>query len=310
MLDIPEIGLRPSVKSHNVDLEILCDWIESSVLFVDERLSVSDVIDALCEVNIYQQQEFAAEIVENAWHEIKRRQQWLDQSAPIIAQRNHIHRKLSWDQAPAHSFCLTVASALYYKRWARRFGSDYTEQGELFELLTKEALEALGWHVYRTGWASGSPIGNFQSIVLAVSDCLNETIINDAVVSLYEEAKEEGLDLVCYMPFADGRGGKPVYLMQCASGENWKGKCQSPNLTVWKKLIAFSSDPQRAFAMPFALHDNEFFKTCNRVDGMVIDRYRLLSAGRDGRAWISGELKERLVGWLKPRIASLPTDES
>jgi hypothetical protein len=33
MLEIPEKGFVQSVKAHNVELDILCDWIEATVLF-------------------------------------------------------------------------------------------------------------------------------------------------------------------------------------------------------------------------------------------------------------------------------------
>jgi len=308
MLAIPEIGFRPSVKTHNIDLDILCDWVESSVLFVDDRLSASEVVDTLCDAHVYQEQDFAAEIIEIAWNAIKRRQNWIGHGSPIRIQAKNIERILSWQQASAYSFCMVLACALYYKNWAGRFGSNYVEQGELFEVLAKESLEALGWHVYHTGWASGLHMSDFQSIVSGVSDCLNEPFINNAMTSLYKSAKEEKLDLVCYKPFIDGRGGKPVYFMQCASGENWEDKLKTPDLDVWTKLITFSSNPQRAFAMPFALQDDDFFKACNRVNGMLLDRYRLLSAGKDGKDWMSPELKARLTKWLEPRIKTLPTD--
>lgn len=308
MLDIPEIGFQPSIKKHNVDLTIICDWIESSALFVDERLSQSDVIDMLCDMHIYQQKDFAAEKVEDAWNEIKRRLQWIDQAAPLLVQSRHIQRKVGWEQALAHSFCLTVTCLQYYKPWAHQFGSNYIEQGDLFEVLAKESLEALGWHAYRTGWASGLHMKDFQTVVSGVSDCLGEPLINNTIVSFYDKAKEEKLDIVCYKPFVDGRGGKPVFLMQCASGENWREKLKTPDIDVWAKLITFSSNPQRAFAMPFALQNDEFFTTCNRVNGMLLDRYRLLSAGKDGKDWLSLKLKARLIRWLESRIRTLPTD--
>jgi len=308
MLDIPEIGFQPSIKKHNVDLAILCDWIESSILFVDERLSQSDVIDMLCDIHIYQQKDFAAEKVKDAWNEIKRRLSWIHRAAPFSVQGRHIQRKATWEEALAHSFCLAVTCLQYYKPWAHQFGSNYIEQGELFEVFTKESLEALGWQVYRTGWASGSHMGNIQSIVTGIAECLNESIINETILSLYDNAKDEQLDIVCYLPFTDRRGGKPVYFMQCASGERWKSKLKTPDVEVWAKLITFSSNPQRAFAMPFALENDEFFTTCNRVNGMLLDRYRLLSAGKDGKDWLSPWLKARLTAWLEPRIKTLPTD--
>lgn len=84
-------------------------------------------------------------------------------------------------------------------------------------------------------------------------------------------------------------GDGSTYLMQCASGDDWTDKLHTPDIEVLKRLITFSSSPQRGIAMPFAQEDEEFSRQCNHVDGMLLDRYRLLSA--DGTDWVSSALK-------------------
>ena len=57
---------------------------------------------------------------------------------------------------PQHTlFCMALSYSNWYPKWARQFGQDYNEQGELFEKLTKEAMEKFfpDWVIHRTGWS-------------------------------------------------------------------------------------------------------------------------------------------------------------
>ena len=312
MFDLPESGFSRSIQEHNVKRMVLADWIESSLLFVDSEISISDVLDVLMEKNIYADEDFGAEILEDAWSELHRRCRWMGKHCPFRIQGRLIERIVTaWDATPAHSFCLFLTLALYYRssiaKWIKDNNGNYIDQGNLFEQLTIQSLQALGWETHHTGWASGIQTTNFTQIVSDVAGQLGERFVNTPLVQLYESANEKGLDLVCYKPFIDERGGKPIYLMQCASGGDWTNKLQTPNIETWKKLIQFASSPQRAFAMPFALEDDEFYRRCNDVDGMFIDRYRLLSPGADGSDWVSSDLKRDLIKWLTPRLSAIPT---
>src|SRR5205823_3869050 len=100
-----------------------------------------------------------------------------------------------------------------------------------------------------------------------------------------------GLDLLCYRPYDDGRVGVPVFLVQCASGQDWESKLDTPKLKIWAKIVDFASTPKKAFAMPFTLEDWDFTRKCNDNDGMLMDRYRLLAAGRARPNWISSRLR-------------------
>ncbi len=311
MLEMPEIGFARSVDKHNVNRVILVDWVEGSALFGDGEISQSDVIDILQEKGIYSSEDFAAEILSDTWSELRRRSQWMDKGYPFrLGSRTIEKTSDSWEDAPAHAFCLFLTFALYYRtavtHWVKQNQEDYIGQGHLFERLSEESLSALGWNVHRTGWASGIQTARFQQIVTDVADHLRESFINNPIVALYESANEKGLDIVCHLPFRDERGGKPVYLMQCASGKDWTEKLHTPVISTWQGLINFSSSPQRAFAMPFALEDTEFYRRCKEVDGMLLDRYRLLSASASGADWASVALKTDIIAWLTPRLSALP----
>ncbi len=153
----------------------------------------------------------------------------------------------SWQGTPAHSFYLILSFAKWYKKWAEQFGSDYTEQGALFEELTKEALEKLlpGWNIYPTGWTR-TRTKKLADVVEDVASQLGESK-GEIVPWSSPMANDAGLDLLCYRPFPDNRVGIPVYLLQCASGRDWEGKLHTPNLRIWTKIVNFTADPKEGF---------------------------------------------------------------
>ncbi|MGB9486538.1 MAG: hypothetical protein WCD04_10560 [Terriglobia bacterium] len=307
MLAVPSVGMAVSTNTHNVDVGVLCDWIEASVLFLDEaHLSDTVVVDILKEEEIYRSQEFAWEIVEEAWSQLEDRQKWIGKASPITVESLRLIRHRDWQQAPAHSFYLALTLAGFYPKWARRFGRNFTVQGELFEKLTKESVELLfpGWVVYPTGWAR-THAKKIPAIVEEVANLLSESK-GDIKRWVGLHANEAGLDLLCYRPFPDGRVGIPVYLMQCASGADWVEKLHTPNIEIWRQIVQFAARPGKAFAMPFALTHDEFPSKCLAVNGLTLDRYRLLSSGRDNPDWVPADLTHDIVAWLEPRLATLP----
>ena len=97
--------------------------------------------------------------------------------------------------------------------------------------------------------------------------------------------------------------------MQCASGKHWIDKLHEPDLDVWTKIVLFAAKPRKAFAIPFALLEEEFMRRCNQVDGMLLDRYRLLGAGRYNTEWVPDCLKDEIIDWITPRLKTLPCYE-
>lgn len=311
MLALPTKGFQRSVNVHNVDLGVCSDWLEASALFSDNEITGSDVVDVLRENEIYRDQDFAWELFTDALNGLNTRARIMGEGYPLdLTGRVRIKRKDEWSDFTAYSFCLLLSLADTHPTWARTFGSDFTEQGELFEDLTAESVAASmhGWTIHTTGWTR-TRTNRLTTVVLQIADLLGEATGNIARWSK-QTAKESGLDLLCFRSFPDGRVGIPVYLCQCASGSDWQSKLKTPDLKIWGKLIDFASTPKKAFSMPFALSDKDFIQHCNVVDGLLLDRYRLLAPGIEARDWISNDLRTRLIDWMTPRVATLPQLEN
>ena len=312
MLVLPDIGMKKSVNSHNIKFDVLCDWIEASLLFDEneEELSVVDVAATLIDAGIYEEQEFAMEIVNDAWLELERRLDWIAPVEPFSITHPQVEQRVgSWEDVPAYSFCVLLSLAQCYQNWEEGIaGGNYSAQGELFELLTQESLKKQfsDWQIERTGWSRTQPT-RLPEVVNQVADWLGKTAKGH--VDPNSKEKDAGLDLLCYRPFPDNREGFPVYLMQCASGKHWSKKTHQPNINRWEWLIEFVNSPQRAFAIPFALSDEDFRNCCVLIQGLFLDRYRLLAAARYCKQWESSALKDRILDWARPRVQQLTGKE-
>ena len=83
MLALPASGFSPSIASHNVRIDVLCDWLEGSVVFGKAQLAASEVVDLMIENGIYEDQGFAWERMADAWAELKRRSDLLKDGYPV-----------------------------------------------------------------------------------------------------------------------------------------------------------------------------------------------------------------------------------
>ncbi len=300
MLELPASGVT--------DLSVFCDWLEGSLLFTGYgRLSLPDIKDVLMEEYLYEQPDKASAFLTDVWREFDRRKSALGSSYPIQIENQRLLRLKTWRQSPAYSFCLLLSYAGCYGKWAKGFGTDFTEQGLLFEEVTAEALkqELDGWEIHSTGWSRTRAAG-LKTIVEDVRTLLREDAGKLEKFPSFRVAKDAGLDVVLWRPFSDNRIGFPLYLVQCASGAKWEGKRNQPNLNVWKTFIDFAVIPKKALAIPFALLDDKFWFSCRHMDGMLIDRMRLLSGGRRKPNWISNDVKRRVIHWMDPRVKALP----
>ena len=310
MLALPHDGMPRSIDSHNINFDILCDWIEGSILFDEneDEFFLMDVVDVLTDKRIYENQEFAEEIVTDAWNELERRVNRIGSGVPFSVTDSQITRMDSWQDTPAHSFCVLVSLARCYRKWWRCISKgDYNEQGELFELLTQESLKKqfADWKVKRTGWSRTHPTRLYDT-VKRTANWLGRATRNN--VNPDSRGKEAGLDLLCYHPFPDNRAGFPVYLMQCTTRQDWEQKVTQPSIARWFDFIDFVVRPQKAFAIPFAPSDEDFRDQCVDIEGMFLDRCRLLAAARYCKRWESSSLKDRIIKWAEPRINQLPRD--
>jgi len=276
-------------------------------MFIGEEITGSDVVDALIEANIYKSQPFAWEMVSDAFLTLDLRRRLIGDGYPIETTIDGIRGIGEWEDYSPYAFCLMLSLARSHGAWIRdNFNADYTIQGDLFELLTAESvpLSLVGWEVKQTGWTP-SRASAIKQVVKDVCGHLNEAA-GEVLRWTKATAKEAGLDLVSWRPFADGNVGVPVYLWQCASGMDWEKKRKTPDIALWGRLVTWAVTPRRAMSMPFALSEEDLRQHSVVVEGLLLDRHRLLEPGLTNRDWISGELREKLIDWLWPRVAVLP----
>lgn len=308
MLQMPAKGFQRSINKHNVDLSIMADWVEASATFHDESITGAALVDILIENHIYAEQGFAWELIGDVFSLIKNRANVLGDGYPLqVNPGSRVTPKGNWNDFIPYNFCLTLSLCEYFPSWAKTFGSNFQTQGQLFEDLTRESVESIleGWKVIPTGWTRTNA-NQLNRVVTNVANALGESTGHLSRWTR-DKANDAGLDLVCYRPFKDGRVGFPAFLIQCASGADWPTKLKTPDLRIWTKIVQFAADPKRGFSTPFALAEGPYTIHCNSVDGLLLDRYRLLSPGEQRQAWISQSLDTALNAWINSRVGTLPT---
>ncbi len=309
MLSIPETGFSKSTKTHNCSVTVVCDWIEASLLEDETEISQTKIADILHEQNFYEKDgqsnsRLCDEFLAILWTELERRQRLAGQATIFNVSGKRVSRVPALDSAIVNSYLLVLSCAEYYKELREKKITNYVLQGELFEDFCCESLNSHGWIAKRTGWSSTKGAKKLPATVEAISRALNETDINNLSVKRFTNDNEAGCDLVSHWPYDDEHAGRPVVLLQCASGIDFKHKLATPDIQVWCNLIAFSTIPLRGFCTPFAFDRGRFESHSRKVRGLFLDRYRLLQPLAN--KGISKALERRIKAWMKPRIKALP----
>lgn len=298
MLELPTKGIKKSVKKHNSDFTIVCDWIEANISFFCEELTIVDVVDELLSHEVYNEQDFAREFVSNCWDELSSRAMSYGEETTFLVQTARLKHVANWEDKPGYSFCLLLSLAPNYDWWKE---SSYNEQGQLFEELSNDSiLSILNFETYPTGWSRDNT-KCFRDHFDEICDRMN---LGGGNVDKWDgtNKKEYGLDILAYYDFKDDRTGAPYYMFQCASGHNWRTKLQTPDLKIWGEVLNPPVLPSRGFTVPFCLDTQEFECSCTKVGGILLDRPRILGASKIRSTWLDDNLKQKLSAWCNPRV--------
>jgi hypothetical protein len=312
LLDLPSKFRKPNAEDAGSEIELACDWIEASVLFSGESISAPTVADLLEESQWFAGREEARRFVDEVWSRLRARYIEEGGKGPFNFTYQTIHSSADeWTVVPAHAYCLLLSYARHHLDWAQEKKWNYNEQGEIFELLTHHALVALfpTWKVYRTGWSSTAP-AKLSNVVSEIALRLCGEVRNLKRWNK-KEAKEQGLDILCYRQFRDSRGNFPAFFVQCASGQNYIKKLKEPDLGVWNDMVSMvpTSLARKAFATPFTFPKKQFEQHAIKSEGLLLDRGRLLSSSTHIEAWLDPKTAKRILKWAKPHIKNLPWTE-
>lgn len=299
------IQIRQHEEDLEEDLQLVSDWLEGQILFGEEAgISLSEIVDIMLENQVSDDSDQCWFFVENALDRLRERHKAMETTSPI--EFGDDNATLRPDRShTALRFCTMLALGAMFRQMRAVAFVPHPDRGYLFERLAEDALATLfpRWKTVRTGWAPSQP-ADMDLLVRTMAEHLGERP-GDFTYWCSRHAKDEGLDLCCYYPFGDMHSGYPVYLIQCATGTNWRKKTAKPSLEGWQKFIQFTCCPRRAFIIPFSLTQRDFRIHCNDIGGPLLDRYRLLSFDTPEEEWLSPDLARDLESWLAPRIDSL-----
>lgn len=309
MLKIPEVKFNRSIHQSNVEVNALCDWLEACVLFDEQPVTKSNVVDILLENQVCadENQDLAHLIADEGWDEFARRKRWGGIPDTVEIGATRITSSVPWINDPIRSFLLMLSLQRIFPDWARDRQA-HVIQGNLFERVVEAICPTLfpGWTTYRAGWSPE----NTKNIADIVSDLCQRLFMSGAPdLERWVRAADNdgGLDLVCYRPFQDEREAVPVYLLQCASGKNWRDKVETPNAHSWYKYLNAAVEPSTGIVAPFVVEDWELRRGALNGQAIVIDRIRLINAANAGAIKFAADLHEELMAWLTPRVEALPT---
>ena len=311
MLPLPQVGFARSSKKINVDIGSLADWIEASCFLLQERVSKSDIVDILIEEQICDasNQRMARQIADRGFDEVHQRLKHSNCAKVIVRKRDHFSPGMGLEDNPLYGFFLALSVSRIYPDWARSF-TDHPYQGDLFERAIEAIFPGLlpGWSVYRAGWSPDNAV-NIPSIVEALSPLLNtpgHPTIDRWVPDL---SKDGGLDLVCYRSFNDNREAMPSYLVQCASGANWRTKVSTPNADEWSKYLDTAVSPSTAIAAPFVIDDKELRLAGLKGQITIFDRTRLLQGHSNTDEDFETNLALDILGFVLAYSHNLPAND-
>lgn len=306
MYALPETGVSISTNKHNCNLFSIADWIMASCLFLETEISKSDVSDILIENQIYGDQDFCSQFIDNIWLNIS---DFIDtaQIPSLSVTGRAITPKQKWGEDSALSYCLTASIRKTYPTWSKSCG-DFLTQGSILEHLTQIALSQHHPNIKftTTGWSGIKDNGSFGNLIRKICE---ETKFSEKDLSLWDNGriKDLGLDVYGYYP---GHGNRPsTYFMmfQCASGDNWTEKRNTPNLEIWSDILKTYTSPIRGMAIPFLIEEKDFSQSLIVIKGPLLERKMLLSGLN--QEMLPAELILQINDWVYERIEKLPLDE-
>ena len=259
MLKIPEVKFNRSVKESNVDVNALCDWLEACTLFDELEITKSDVVDILLENQVCtdENQDLAHLIADEGWDEFTRRKRWGGVPDTIEIGATRITSSVPWTADPIRAFLVMLSIQRIFPEWAKERQA-HVVQGNLFEKVVEAICPTLfpGWTTYRAGW-SPENTKKIPEIVTELCARLFMSGATDLGQWVRPADNDGGLDIVCYRSFGDEREALPLYLLQCASGKNWRDKVETPNSRNWWKYLNAAVEPSTGIVAPFVIDDFE-----------------------------------------------------
>jgi hypothetical protein len=239
---------------------VVADWIELFITTTEEFISKSNLSHLLERASGEEPKEA---FIGDIWRELKSREKKY-RVRPFIVDGPVVETTNNYKSKSTYIACLLMSL----------FGvaSSSKRTPKLFERLSCFAVKAyLGGEAIVFGWPV--ELGKSPSIrdrIIEISVKLNERYVE----SPPEKYKDRGVDVVAWKPFHEQRPSQIVFLLQCAAGQNWRGKAPTLPIRSWEQYIHWSNNPVKAFAVPCIIPDHDWHEI-SKDGGVLFDRIRI-----------------------------------
>jgi hypothetical protein len=287
--------------------ELLADWLELFALqSADRNASLSDLERALHrdpgdEAGSHQQAHERVELMlGKVARELRDRIKAAGGAYPFALQHTTLQFTGSTAASAPYLFCLFVSSF----PWFSEGGIKKEEKDRARRLFEQLACVAAQNYVGGESLHFGSPRVSLPS---AFNEAVDELCRRIGEGNGYKpqpslSRKDDGLDVVAWKHFRDGRAGKLILLGQCATGGDWESKLRDLTADAFCKDWMTEPPTSRllsAFFIPHRVPDAEWRYVSNRA-GIVFDRCRIAhSSGKLPRAKPFIELRKWVADVVK-----------
>lgn len=254
------------------DAYAMADWLEMSMFIARNqqisRVQLSDILVAKIG-STPQELEVPIGLL---FAEVRRRRRIVGQPYPFVID-NTVLKIDGESNSEFYKFLLLISLEDSPMRRTKR----YKEIDEIFDKLVCEAAVSYlgkGAKAVRFGWppSDGRP-KDFQKALDWLS---TETGIPRGSGVHPPGAKDGGVDVIAWKPFADNRTAFAVALIQCTVQSDWFPKSKDIIDDLWRGRIDTGRDALKSLAVPFVIHKNfDKWDDLRRIVHIIFDRLRL-----------------------------------
>lgn len=256
------------------------EWLELNLLRTGEPISKSLIIEL---ANGYFEEEEIEKEVDGWMRELDLRNS-LYSNAFYNVNQNKITPLKSWDEIPEYYLCV------YYSYYGAKDASIGTK---LFEKISALSLKNfIGGETYSLGFPEGKGLNDY---------------LDEFITFCYEKRglkantdyKDDGVDVIGFKLFQDGRSANLYVLQQCAAGNHWRTK-NKIEINRWSNYIIWYPE---CIILSIATVDfvsqREWEKRTSSY-GMLMDRVRIYNTLYQNDVLES--LRNEVLEWAEPTI--------
>lgn len=290
-----------AVFSVGMSVPSMVDWLEFKVLSNEYGLYRLNDLRALIEELQDQEAKAVAEldnwvsgVIEKITNEISFRSKTLDFAYPFTIEDDGKTLQLSDNASPGgqvYLYCLIFSHIVRKDVLELSPPSENADRDIMQICSTLAAAAVAGGNAVSFGWPRPDSSGFLTALRRAYALFGEGTQIVDAPIPGSSPwVKDAGIDVIAWGNVVDGSAGKPYYLGQVASGDNWEGKPIRSDIAQFHAFFV---------SMPASMHTEAMFvpnctepQTTESYDerltwltrkyGSIYNRYRLPRYAEEG----------------------------